>query len=284
MKKTVIIASVTGIILVLSTIGGNFIASAYELPWSRGIKNEEIKALQGILKKDATIYPEGYVTGYFGPLTEKAIKRLQKKFGLPETGTVDESTNQLIFPYLKVNVISPNGDEVWDRSEIQTIRWAIATLSGGEIQRKEAYFRPKASIDLFREVEIAPGCMSNESCPPIVGKKVFVKHIVTVGLFDGAYSWKIPENIKNGKDYIIRITVGRNIIPFLLKEEMIQPEEIWEEVPRRPFVYWDESDGPFEITGVTQPKPLPLGEIIEILEKIMNELQKAIALLKEMNH
>ena len=51
-----------------------------------GSRSDEVKIIQEILKSDPQIYPEGYVTGYFGAFTEKAIKKLQKKCGLPETG------------------------------------------------------------------------------------------------------------------------------------------------------------------------------------------------------
>jgi hypothetical protein len=56
------------------------------------------------------------------------------------------------------------------------------------------------------------------------------------------------------------------------------------------LINWDESDGPFEIVGEIEPNPpcsvcpdLSLGEVIEVLERIMNELQKAIVLLKEVS-
>jgi hypothetical protein len=44
----------------------------------KGIKGEDVKLLQEFLATDPEIYPEGYVTGYFGKLTEKAIKKFQK--------------------------------------------------------------------------------------------------------------------------------------------------------------------------------------------------------------
>jgi len=53
----------------------------------RGSSNAEVRALQEFLAKDATLYPEGSVTGYFGPATERAVKRLQIKYGLGNIGT-----------------------------------------------------------------------------------------------------------------------------------------------------------------------------------------------------
>lgn len=38
------------------------------------------------------VYPEGLVTGYFGSLTEKAVKRFQTKYGIEQTGFVGPQT------------------------------------------------------------------------------------------------------------------------------------------------------------------------------------------------
>jgi peptidoglycan hydrolase-like protein with peptidoglycan-binding domain len=47
-----------------------------------GSKGAEVTALQKFLAQDAEIYPEGKVTGTFGPLTEAAVKRFQAKHEL----------------------------------------------------------------------------------------------------------------------------------------------------------------------------------------------------------
>lgn len=46
----------------------------------RGTRNDEVKQLQEFLKTIPDIYPEGLVTGYFGSLTETAVKRFQEKY------------------------------------------------------------------------------------------------------------------------------------------------------------------------------------------------------------
>ncbi|TSC91383.1 MAG: Peptidoglycan binding protein [Parcubacteria group bacterium Licking1014_17] len=60
----------------------------------RGIKNNEVKVLQEFLKKFPEIYPEGLITGYFGHLTEAAVKRLQGKYGIETVGIVGPKTRQ----------------------------------------------------------------------------------------------------------------------------------------------------------------------------------------------
>jgi len=58
----------------------------------RGMTSEEVKRLQEILATDPDVYPEGLITGYFGRLTEKAVKKFQKKVCLEEVGLVGPKT------------------------------------------------------------------------------------------------------------------------------------------------------------------------------------------------
>ena len=58
----------------------------------KGMSDPEVTTLQQVLKQDASIYPEGLVTGYFGSLTEAAVKKFQAKYGIDQTGTVGPIT------------------------------------------------------------------------------------------------------------------------------------------------------------------------------------------------
>jgi hypothetical protein len=235
-----------------------------------GQRGEEVLNLQKILKEFPEIYPDGYVTGYYGPLTKNAVKRLQAKCNLPETGIVDEATLKCIFPKVKIQVIFPNGGEVLDRNQTQIIKWKVEIEPGIEPYLKERPFWKKASIDLLRRVPVY--CIT-EPCLP---QSVFVKHIATVDLFDTAYSWKITPDIPNGSDYVIRISTGLRVLPLIEGKTEIKIPSI---VP--PYWEWnaDESDGTFTITGEIQPKP-DLSEIIKILTEISTNLEKISADLK----
>ncbi|MBI3589288.1 MAG: peptidoglycan-binding protein [Candidatus Liptonbacteria bacterium] len=57
-----------------------------------GSQNLDVFHLQLILKNEAGIYPSGLLTGYFGPLTQKALTRFQIKRKLEPTGRADEKT------------------------------------------------------------------------------------------------------------------------------------------------------------------------------------------------
>jgi peptidoglycan endopeptidase LytE len=59
--------------------------------WKVGMSSPQVKELQQLLKaKGFFTYPTA--TGYFGPMTEKAVKAFQSAVHLPVTGIVDDAT------------------------------------------------------------------------------------------------------------------------------------------------------------------------------------------------
>ncbi len=67
-----------------------------------GIKSDEVKCLQEFLKlQGAEIYPEAVVSGFFGLLTQKAVVKFQKKYGIISTGYVGVLTRAKINQLLK---------------------------------------------------------------------------------------------------------------------------------------------------------------------------------------
>lgn len=53
----------------------------------RNSRGTQVSALQEFLKRDTGLYPEGLVTGFFGPATERAVQRFQAKYNLVTKGT-----------------------------------------------------------------------------------------------------------------------------------------------------------------------------------------------------
>jgi peptidoglycan hydrolase-like protein with peptidoglycan-binding domain len=51
-----------------------------------GLRHSDVSELQKSLLRFKDIYPEGIVTGYFGPATERAVKRFQEKYSLAKIG------------------------------------------------------------------------------------------------------------------------------------------------------------------------------------------------------
>lgn len=66
-----------------------------------GMTGEDISLLQQILATDSEIYPEGLITGYFGPLTEKAVKKFQKVANFEQVGMVGPKTLSKVNELLK---------------------------------------------------------------------------------------------------------------------------------------------------------------------------------------
>jgi hypothetical protein len=54
---------------------------------SLGAQGADVSQLQSLLSQDPTIYPQGSITGYFGPLTQQAVIRFQEKYGISASAT-----------------------------------------------------------------------------------------------------------------------------------------------------------------------------------------------------
>jgi len=57
-----------------------------------GDSGEKVKVLQALLAADTAIYPEGLITGFYGPLTKEAVKRFQRMHGIEQVGSVGPKT------------------------------------------------------------------------------------------------------------------------------------------------------------------------------------------------
>jgi len=58
----------------------------------QGSSGDDVKILQALLASDSTIYPEGFITGYYGPVTAKAVIKFQEKHNLEKVGNVGPKT------------------------------------------------------------------------------------------------------------------------------------------------------------------------------------------------
>jgi hypothetical protein len=56
------------------------------------MQGADVSSLQTFLALDTTIYPQGLVTGYFGPLTKSAVSNFQTKNGIDPVGRVGPIT------------------------------------------------------------------------------------------------------------------------------------------------------------------------------------------------
>lgn len=93
---SVLFASVMALGLVLMSIPLLAQAATLNRQLQVGMSGSDVSALQTFLATDATIYPQGLVTGYFGFLTKSAVANFQSRNGLPAVGRVGPATLPVI--------------------------------------------------------------------------------------------------------------------------------------------------------------------------------------------
>ena len=106
-----------------------------------GARNDEVMKLQELLAQDPTIYPEGTVSGFYGPKTTAAVKKFQAKYGLPAVGRVGPATlaklNDVFGPRAEVVSAPAQSTSVQAQtatqiqSQIQAIQQQIQAITGG---------------------------------------------------------------------------------------------------------------------------------------------------------
>lgn len=89
---------------------------------TKGTRSNDVKTLQTLLAKDSQIYPEAYVTGYYGTLTSAAVERFKKahikpslsveSIGVPHIFgiTVTNTASSMVVTW-KTNV--PTSAKIW---------------------------------------------------------------------------------------------------------------------------------------------------------------------------
>ncbi|MDP3697145.1 MAG: peptidoglycan-binding protein, partial [Candidatus Taylorbacteria bacterium] len=113
----------------------------------RGASGNDVRGTQELLNKFPDIYPQGLVTGFFGPATETAVKKLQEKFELPVTGSINETTRKKINDLAaaigrkqspKITSITP--------SEISVTTKVTLTGSGFTLENNSLFVRGKTIL------------------------------------------------------------------------------------------------------------------------------------------
>jgi len=70
-----------------------------------GDKNKHVEHLQVLLAGEPSLYPQGRITSYFGPLTEGAVKAFQKRHKLPATGVANTTTLKKLEQLSSIEVV-----------------------------------------------------------------------------------------------------------------------------------------------------------------------------------
>lgn len=74
-----------------------------------GDRGEDVTELQTFLATMPSIYPEGLITGYFGPLTQAAVQRFQAAQGIVSSGTPETTGYGRVGPQTMARINSLMG-------------------------------------------------------------------------------------------------------------------------------------------------------------------------------
>lgn len=100
----------------------------------RGVKNDDVKRLQELLAQDKEIYPEGLTTGFFGPATERAVRKFQAKHGISQVGRVGPQTRA------KLNEVfgtqQPSNTPAVDNSAVEEAQRAALQKQLDDLQKQ----------------------------------------------------------------------------------------------------------------------------------------------------
>ncbi len=275
---------------------------------------DDVKQLQTFLSENTSFLPKGLATGYFGSLTENALKQLQQQYGLPQTGVLDEATRQIIFPCVRVAVVQPNGGETFRVGDTMNISWTVAALqAGGSGTASSSPFmmflngndrengNAKVRIGVLNPAGIVRPLspvlsIDLVSAATPTSREQFVFHVRNVSLLGsntGSIVWKIPQSIPESSQYRIQVSVGKMFKDdgwcetkgrFCVARPMDQMQ-----MPA--WGAFDESDGTFSILGgaiVPSVPPIPTGTssvqaLIQMRTQVLTMIQKMQDVLAQIN-
>src|SRR3989338_8023485 len=116
--------------LAISFLGAQIASAAITTSLDYGDQGSQVTELQTYLATNASIYPSGLVTGYFGPLTQAAVQKFQTAQGIVSSGTPETTGYGRVGPMTmaRINSLlgSGGGQTYWD---------TVPTLSSPSVQR-----------------------------------------------------------------------------------------------------------------------------------------------------
>lgn len=163
----------------------------------KGAQDEEVKKLQEFLKQDPEVYPEGLVTGYYGPLTEKAVKKFQEKnaedvlkpLGLSEgTGVVGAKTlekmNKVLEEAGKSGTVPPG---LLKKEEEKKV--TICHIPDGNVNKKQTINISKSALEAhLAHGDTVGACPSSLPSQPATSVPATIYNITVVSP-NGGETW-----------------------------------------------------------------------------------------------
>lgn len=86
-NKIVLFGGITGAVAIVSLFGIKSASAMITSQLDFGDRGGEVTELQTYLATNASIYPSGLVTGWFGPLTQAGVERFQTAQGIVSSGS-----------------------------------------------------------------------------------------------------------------------------------------------------------------------------------------------------
>ena len=103
-----------------------------------GMSGSDVSSLQTFLASDPSVYPQGLVTGYFGSLTQAAVRKFQANNGIATVGRVGPQTLVAINAQMSGTVVGTHqtapiisGQNVTTGSNSATISWNTNESASG---------------------------------------------------------------------------------------------------------------------------------------------------------
>ena len=126
-------------VFLISAIAQNTYASIGQT--ELGSKGDDVTQLQQFLASNYLIYPSGLVTGYYGSLTEAAVKQFQLNYDISTTGNVGPQTqNQINNITLSGNGLDISSAVIGNVSVQTTRSDATVYASTNEVTHLQVYY------------------------------------------------------------------------------------------------------------------------------------------------
>jgi len=161
---------------------------------SIGMTGDDVKALQLALAADFDIYPEGLITGYFGPLTFQAVKRFQKKWGIEQVGRVGPKTLSKVNKVLDENPIVMEENEDGNKSPCAIVPPGHL-IAPGWLKKNQAPVVPTCQVlplGIAKKLGITPSSTSDVT--PSIISSVAVSNIAST---TATVAWTTNEEAKS---------------------------------------------------------------------------------------
>lgn len=146
-----------------------------------GETNSDVTSLQGFLKDNSSIYPEGLVTGYFGGLTKNAVMRFQAQYGFDQVGRVGPVTRDKINDLISTGgwaTTDMSGPAFYNVIRSQTSSSATFTFTTNEGTNARVVYN--TSAQMFNEGDINSNGFGAIGGNTVSGNGMSTSHSITV--------------------------------------------------------------------------------------------------------